>query len=175
MSDAAIDLPGSVKKAKVQRMIQVRDTNIPLFGVPALDMKMVRSSDMARTPDVRTRPIFFEWAAGITLGYPTGILTQTDVLSLLQAAGMLIGFGDWRQQKGGNLGLFKVVGPDDANLQRIMASQGRAAQLVAYENPAMADDETAELYQWFVEQIAIREQTVAPYVDEDEELEVAAE
>ena len=173
MADAAIDLPGSVKKAKIQRMVQIVDLNIALFGIPCLDMKMVRSSDMNRTPDVRTRPLFNEWAAKVTLGFPVGILTQQDVGSLLQAAGMLIGLGDWRPQRGGSNGKFKVVNQNDEELLRIVGAQGRAAQLLAFENPSMADDETAELYDWFQEQLSLREQNVEAFIGEDEEREAA--
>lgn len=109
LAAAALDMPGATRTA-MERWTSVVDLNINLFGVPQMFMSMVRSSDQNRTPDVRTRPIFPQWACSIEISYKIDPLTDSSVINLLAAAGTIVGFGDWRPQKGGPYGKFKIVG-----------------------------------------------------------------
>src|SRR5882724_8984571 len=69
---AAIDMPGDARKAQILRWIALNEPQINLYGIPRLHMGMVRSSDMNKTPDVRSRPQFTEWACSLAVGYPAG-------------------------------------------------------------------------------------------------------
>jgi hypothetical protein len=127
-----------------------------LYGVPELRMDMVRNSDMARTPDVRTRPIFKRWALpNVVIQYKVAPLNDSQMLNLLAGAGQIVGFGDGRQQKGGGpeggpFGCFRIVSDhNDPELKEIMATGGRAAQQAAWTDPEMFDENTAELMDWF--------------------------
>jgi hypothetical protein len=65
---------------------------------------------------------------------------------------MLIGVGDYRQEKGkGAFGSFRVIGPgeQDDEWDDLVANHGREAQEAALEAPEYADDETAELMEFF--------------------------
>jgi hypothetical protein len=158
LSSAALDLPGATK-AKIERLTQVLDVNINLYGTPELYMAMVRNSDINRTPDVRTRPIFPEWACTVNISYVRDSLTEQAVFNLLGAAGLIVGLGDWRPQKGGPFGRFTLVGDDDANLRNVMKQQGRAAQQKAYDNPSCFDEDSEELLAWFDAEVRRREMT----------------
>lgn len=148
MSHAALDLPGS-SKSQIGRLTNIDGHNVNIFGSPQCLMSVVRSSDMNRTPDVRTRAIVPEWCCRITATYTKPIIKEQAVLNLLAAAGMNIGVGDYRVQKGsGSYGQFRLVSADDKEYARI-AKIGRADQITAMAEHACYDDETRELLSWF--------------------------
>ena len=129
MSDTAKDLPGS-SKAQVGRLTYVQGDTVPIFGVPEIFLDVVRSADMNRTPDIRTRAILPEWATQVTLTYVTPILKEATVSKLLAAAGIMRGVGDGRPEKGKlAFGTFKLVSADDADWKRIVKEGGRKAQV----------------------------------------------
>jgi len=79
------------------------------------------------------------------------------VANLLAAAGITIGIGDWRPEKGaGNYGQFKLVDANDADFVRIVTHGGRAAQQAALDTPVAYNDETAELLTWFETERGVR-------------------
>jgi hypothetical protein len=157
ISAAALDMPGA-KKAQIERLTKVVDIHVDLFGLPNIFCAMVRNSDMSRTPDVRTRAIFPEWAVKIRVQHITAIITERSVTNLVGAAGKIVGIGDWRSQKGGNFGSYRVVEADDKDWTRIVKMQGRVAQEKAFETPIYHDEETEELLLWFEQEILRREQ-----------------
>jgi hypothetical protein len=58
--------------------------------------------------DLRYRPEFSTWNAVLTVIYVTSALTRGSVLSLIDAGGMGVGVGEWRPEKDGDFGTFKV-------------------------------------------------------------------
>lgn len=150
MSTAALETAG-VTKTSVQRLIFLPEQKIQIWGKPFLKMDVVRSADMNRTPDVRTRAFLPEWCAEVDIAYVTPTLSAHSVISLLANAGVIVGIGDFRQEKGrGSFGTFSVAveGSMDGyeeQWERVTA-QARDVQQDALDNPTMADDDTAELY-----------------------------
>lgn len=55
---------------------------------------------------IRTRPIFRQWAANVTIEYLPDILNRQDVIETVSVLGRIIGLGDWRPR----FGRFEVVG-----------------------------------------------------------------
>jgi hypothetical protein len=152
MGTAALDLPGA-RKAEIGRLVFVEGEMIPIFGEPQLLMSVVRSADINRTPDIRTRCILPEWAAEITISYNEVKLRETAVANLLAAAGITAGVGDWRPEKGkGDKGKFDVVPVDDARVEHVMKLWGRAAQKSAMRNPTAYDQESKDMLEWFIEE-----------------------
>lgn len=149
LSDAALDLPGA-KKAQIGRLTYVEGDYINIYGIPKMLMSVVRSADMNKTPDIRTRMIVPEWACRIEISYVMPIMRDQAVANLMAAAGISIGVGDWRPQKGaGNYGQFRLASSDDAEFLSITKTGGRDAQKSAVEIPECYDDETADLLAWF--------------------------
>lgn len=149
MRTAALDLPGS-SKAQIGRLVYVEGDLTPLYGVPKLLMSVVRSADINRTPDIRTRAIVPKWAAVLTISFVTPIVKLPSVLNLLSAAGITSGVGDWRPEKGkGDYGQFRIANEDDPELLEIMAAGGRAEQMAAMASPLPYDRETEELMTWY--------------------------
>ena len=132
---------------------------IPLYGVPKLRMDVVRCADMNRTPDIRSRPFFEQWAMEFDVRYVSPQLSANTTISLLHNAGMLCGVGDFRQEKGkGSFGLFRVIGDQemDDEWNYLKEHCGREAQLSAIENPEFADQDTADLIDYWHEEVARR-------------------
>lgn len=146
MCDAAIETAG-LTKAGTQRLLYMPGSYATLYGVPQLRMDVVRSADINKTPDVRTRAFLPKWGAEFRVGFVTPQLSTQAVATLLSNAGILIGIGDFRQQKGkGAYGSFRIATDEDqAEWDSLVETGGRKQQLAALESPEYADDETAEL------------------------------
>src|ERR1035437_183911 len=151
---AALDLPG-VKKAQVGRLCWITEDKVPVYGVPQVLISGVRMADIAHTPDARVRAILSQWCCQFRIRSAHPILKGAEGLKLLMAAGITIGIGDWRQEKGsGSYGQFHVADPKNADFLRIMKSGGRAAQEKAILEPAFYDDQTEELWSDYYTRLA---------------------
>jgi hypothetical protein len=156
MGTAALDLPGT-RKTEIGRLCWVSGLKVDIYGVPKMLMSVVRSADINRTPDIRTRAILPEWCAFIEVNFVRPKLRDVTVSKLLAAAGITVGIGDFRQEKGaGSYGQFKLVEPNDQDYKRILKTGGRVAQDAALHEPAYYDIETEELYTWYVEELERR-------------------
>ena len=58
--------------------------------------------------DLRYRPEFREWAVDITADIDAEILNEGDVVNLVNRAGFGVGIGEWRPEKGGDFGRYKI-------------------------------------------------------------------
>lgn len=156
LSTAALDMPGA-KKAQIGRLTYVEGDYIPIYGTPRLFMSITRSADMNKTPDVRTRAILREWACRVSITFVKPQLREQAVANLLAAAGITMGIGDWRPEKGaGSYGQFRLVSQDDAEFVRIIQTQGRIAQVASMDEPEPYDAESAELLSWFETESKVR-------------------
>jgi len=148
MATAALETPG-VTKSSVQRLIFLPEQKIKMWGKPFLKMDVVRSADMNKTPDIRTRAFLPRWCAEVDIAFVQPTLSTHAIVSLLQNAGVVVGIGDFRQEKGrGSYGTFSVAGDDLGDWQGYwddVTQEGRDVQQHAMENPEFADDDTLEL------------------------------
>lgn len=145
--DAAVNIPGT-KKTDIGRLCYVEGSEIPIYGIPELHMSVVRSADMNRTPDVRTRAIIPQWAAIVDVVYTAPLITETQIANLVAAAGLIQGVGDWRTGKlKGNYGSFELCQAHE--IQHIIKTGGRQAQIDAIANPICYDSETESLIDWY--------------------------
>jgi hypothetical protein len=150
MSTAALETAG-VTKSSVQRLIFLPQERMSVWGVPKLRMDVVRSADMNKTPDVRTRACLPQWCAEIDIAYVMPTLSAQSIVSLLSNAGAIVGIGDFRQEKGrGAFGTFSVIGnsQQDDRWDVITKSGGREAQAAAMDNPECYDETTQELMEF---------------------------
>ena len=155
IASAALDIPGA-KKAQILRLVSITSTQVNVHGIPMLGMDMVRSGGMDRVPDVRTRAYFPEWTCDLEIEFATSLIGSNQIINLLAAAGVIVGLGDYRPQKGGQFGKFVVAPPDDPDMARIRR-QARAAQEAALASPSFYRDDDAELFQWFNAEVIRRE------------------
>lgn len=147
MATAALVTDG-VKKTDVQRLIFLPQEKISVWGKPFLRMDVVRSADMNRTPDIRTRAFLPRWCAEIDIAFVTPALSVHAIGSLINNAGLVSGLGDFRQEKGkGSYGTFRLVSTDeDEALWEELQSEGRDVQQAALDEPEAYDEETRELW-----------------------------
>lgn len=146
MATAALVTDG-VKKTDVQRLIFLPQEKVSIWGKPYLRMDVVRSADMNRTPDVRTRAFLPRWCAEVDFAFVTPTLSTHSIASLLSNAGVVSGIGDFRQEKGkGSYGTFRIVTDEDEALWQEITAEARDVQQEALDNPQAFDDETRELW-----------------------------
>ena len=160
MATAALETPG-VTKTSVQRLIFLPQQRVNIWGKPQLKMDVVRSADMNKTPDVRTRAFLPRWCAEIDIAFVTPTLSVHSIVSLLSNAGVVCGIGDFRQEKGkGSFGTFAVAGAEDMgdwqSLWDEITLESRLAQQAAMDEPEFADQETADLMEMMDEERLIR-------------------
>ena len=154
MATAALETIG-ITKSSVQRLIFLPETHVQIWGTPFLKMDIVRSADMNKTPDVRTRAYLPRWCAEVSIAYITTTLSAYSIASLLTNAGRIVGIGDFRQEKGrGSFGTFSVTSSEDmGDAQEVwddITSMGMDKQKCAMENPTYADSETDELMEFLM-------------------------
>jgi len=133
----------------MKQLLWVPEDTIDIYGVPKMFMAVVRSADMNKTPDIRTRAILPEWCACFSIRFVSPNINETSVARLLEASGLLSGVGDFRQEKGkGNYGQYTLCEKKD--VEHIIKAGGMKAQDKALENPEYYNYETKELYDWFL-------------------------
>lgn len=158
MCTAALETAG-ITKTSAQRLLFMPGDFANLYGIPYLRMDVVRSADINRTPDIRTRAFLPKWGAEIEIHYIVPQLSATAVVTLLCNAGALIGVGDFRQEKGkGGFGSFRVLGEGqkDAEWDELVASHGRGPQEAALAVPEYADRDTADLMEFYTGEVMRR-------------------
>jgi hypothetical protein len=149
MMTAALDLPGT-KKAEIGRLLFIDGYTVDVYGIPYLKMDGVRTADINRTPDIRTRAFLPEWCCKIRVKYVLPKLSSSAIGNLLTAGGITCGVGDFRQEKGkGSFGQFEPVNEGYPEWKRIVKTMGRVAQDAALRNPQPFDEETRELFDWY--------------------------
>ena len=152
---AALDAKNT-SKAQIGRLVWVKGTYLPVYGTPQIFMAPVRSADMNKTLDIRTRCILPKWAIPFEIQFVGDVLNSTSVINLLGRAGLTIGIGDWRSEKGsGTYGQFKVAPLSDSEAKAIM-KQARTTQDFGMKSPSFFNSETQTLYKWFVETREVR-------------------
>ena len=84
-------------------------------GIPIVKIisdKPVMREDVVRvgtgSADLRYRPEFASWSAVLTIEYDEENLTPDVIVSLIQRAGFGVGVGDWRPERDGEFGRFKL-------------------------------------------------------------------
>ncbi len=147
MATAALETKGT-NKTQIGRLVWVEGQTCDLYGVPQLFMSVVRSADMNKTPDVRTRAILSEWCLPAVIQYVKPQMSENTIAQLLSNGGIIVGIGDFRQEKGkGNYGQFEVA--TKAECKAIVARGGMKAQTAAIKKPTCYDSDTEELLAWF--------------------------
>ncbi len=90
---------GEIGKSDNQQMVEV-------VGEPIMREDVVRVNRGGT--DLRYRPEFTEWSTTLTIIYVKSMLTRDSVVSLVDAGGLGVGVGEWRPEKSGDFGTYKV-------------------------------------------------------------------
>jgi len=84
---------------------------VEIHGEPEMREDVVRVGNGGT--DLRYRPEFRDWTATVTLTFVESVLTLESVLSLIDAGGMGVGVGEWRPEKKGDLGTYRIDDSSD--------------------------------------------------------------
>ena len=90
MSTAALETAG-VTKSSVNRLVFLPEQKIKMWGKPYLKTDVVRSADMNKTPDIRSRAYLPRWCSEIEIAFVTPTLSVHSIVSLLANAGVVCG------------------------------------------------------------------------------------
>ena len=166
LRNAALRTPGATK-TEIGQITSIPDVEVSLYGIPRLYMTDVRQGGIVKTPDIRTRAIFIEWCCMIPVRYVSTLIKDVDLSNLIASAGMLMGIGDDRQEKGhGSYGGFELCSKDDPRFVEIIKHQGKAAQIEAFNQkmPECYDEMSEELLAYFMSETKKREMPVPEMV-----------
>ena len=78
-----------------------------------MEEDVVRLKDIGRTADLRYRARFDEWSAQFTVEFLADVMNAQTVINLFNRAGFTSGLGEWRPEKGGEMGRFKMETADE--------------------------------------------------------------
>ena len=82
------------------------------LGLARIDGEPNMREDVVRVgmkgTDLRYRPEFTEWSTVLNVTYVTSALTRDSVLSLIDAGGMGVGIGEWRPERSGDFGCYRI-------------------------------------------------------------------
>ncbi len=84
-------------------------------GPPSMREDMVRVG--MGTADLRYRGEFVDWHAKILVRFNRNVLSEGQILNLLNTAGFAVGVGEWRPEKDGSNGMFHVA--TEADIRRL--------------------------------------------------------
>lgn len=65
------------------------------------------------TADIRYRGEFPDWYAKLLVRYNANVLSESQILNILNTAGFGVGVGEWRPEKDGAYGMFHVATEQD--------------------------------------------------------------
>ncbi|WP_379069353.1 hypothetical protein ACHMW4_03960 [Mesorhizobium sp. UC22_110] len=82
-----------------------------IYGTPQMREDMVRVG--LGTADLRYRAEFPDWHARILVKYNANVLSEAQILNLLNVAGFAVGCGEWRPERDGQYGCFHVATETD--------------------------------------------------------------
>lgn len=107
--DAAIAM--NLKKTNLRQAFHINGDMVPILGdAPTPREDMVRIG--MGTADLRYRAEILSWATVLNITLNVGVLSPDQLVNLLDAAGFGIGVGEWRPQRDGQFGRFKVASSD---------------------------------------------------------------
>lgn len=73
-----------------------------------VDERIVRLNGPANVPMVRFRPRFDKWSCTFKITYDTDTISAEQLVNIYERAGFSIGLCEYRPEKDGNLGMFRV-------------------------------------------------------------------
>jgi hypothetical protein len=103
---ACTSLGKSVTKVQARQAFHVVGDMVRIEGTPTMREDMVRIG--MGTADIRYRGEFREWSCVLTIRYNARVLSDEQIVNLLNTAGFAVGVGEWRPERDGQFGLFHV-------------------------------------------------------------------
>jgi hypothetical protein len=124
--DAAVAM--DFRKTNLRQAFHIDGEMVPIVGddpEPREDMVRVGMG----TADIRYRAQFKEWATVLPVTINLSMLSVEQLVNLFDAAGFGIGIGEWRPQKDGQFGRFRVANDtESAQIAAWVKARGKKAK-----------------------------------------------
>ena len=98
-----------LKMTTLRQVFHIETERVPIYGNPQPREDMVRLN--GATADIRYRAEFTPWASRFTINLNEAATSVEQILNLLNHAGFSVGVGEWRPERDGPFGRFRVVVP----------------------------------------------------------------
>ena len=110
MAAASAGYRSKITKDKVSILgsFYIEGEFVEIEGIPEMREDMVRLQGMSA--DLRYRGEYKNWSAELTIVYNEDVISATELVNLLNYGGFACGVGEWRPEKGGQFGMYKVEG-----------------------------------------------------------------
>jgi hypothetical protein len=79
---------------------------LPVKGKPTIREDIVRLG--GKVADLRYRAEFVDWSIELEVLHNPNVISAEAIINLIENAGFSVGIGDWRPQKAGSHGMFRV-------------------------------------------------------------------
>jgi len=111
MVEAVTSLGRTISKTSVRQAFHILGPLVPVDGVkPSMREDIVRLQGISRPVDLRYRPEFpAGWRVTLTFRFNAQAISPEQLAHLLNLAGFAVGAGEWRTQKGGDMGAYHVA------------------------------------------------------------------
>lgn len=103
--DACSHIAG-VTKVEARGAFHIIGDMVKIEGEPRMREDMVRIA--MGTADIRYRGEFPEWRCTLEIRFNANVLSEEQIRNLFNVGGFAIGVGEWRPQKDGSFGMFRV-------------------------------------------------------------------
>src|SRR6266568_128702 len=81
---------------------------VVINGQPRMREDYVRLAGVNHPADLRYRGCLYRWSATLIVSYTKNLLDRDSLVSLLDAGGLGVGVGEWRPERNGEFGTYKV-------------------------------------------------------------------
>lgn len=102
-----------VTKVQARGAFHVLGEFVPLLGEPRMREDMVRLGGFGGVADLRYRGEFPEWSCILQVEYAANVISLQQLATLFDYAGFAVGVGEWRPEKDGSFGRFRVASIED--------------------------------------------------------------
>lgn len=96
-------------KVSMYAAFHIDDEFVQIDGIPEMREDMVTVGGISRAADIRYRGEFKEWSATFQVKFNAAVISLEQLVNLFNLGGFCCGLGEWRVEKGGENGRFRVV------------------------------------------------------------------
>jgi hypothetical protein len=108
VSGISMDRPGVLEGSFVRTAL------VPLIAkAPVMREDVARLSGPGRPPEMRYRPEYSTWGVELNVSLNPQVISIEQMMTMFDAAGHGVGIGDYRPEKDGDCGTFRVVNEGD--------------------------------------------------------------
>ena len=107
---AAVDACSHVReitKVEARGAFHIAGELALIDGKPTMRQDMVRVG--MGSADIRFRGEFKKWSTELLVRFNSSVLSLEQIVNLFNTAGFAIGVGEWRPEKNGSFGMFRVA------------------------------------------------------------------